>query len=72
MRGALAHALGDPEHDRHGAQRLAEPAGAGRLLPDAAAGERHGLVREPRLLAADADLDQDEVGAVDSPVEVVR
>ena len=28
-------------------------------------GERHRLVREPRRLAADADLDQHEVGAVD-------
>ncbi len=65
-------ALGDLEHDRDGAQRLRQAAGAGRLLADAAAGERHGLVREPRLLAADADLDEDEVGAFDSAVEVVR
>ena len=67
----LAHALGDLEHDGHRAQRLGEAAGAGRLLADAAAGERHRLVREPRRLAADADLDQDEVGAVDGAVEVV-
>ena len=70
-RRALAHALGDLEHDRHGAQRLREAAGAGRLLPDAAAGERQRLVGEPRLLPADPDLDQHEVGAVDRAVEVV-
>ena len=49
---------------------FAKPAGAGRLLPDAAAGERHGLVREARRLAADPDLEQHEVGAVDRAVEV--
>jgi hypothetical protein len=52
--------------------RLGESARACRLLPDAAAGERHRLVREPRLLASDPDLDEDEVGAFDSAVEVVR
>ena len=68
--GELPHALGDLEHDRHGAQRLREAAGAGRLLADAAAGERHGLVREPRGLAADPDLEEDEVGAVEGAVEL--
>ena len=65
-RGALAHALGDLEHDGHRAHRLGEAAGAGRLLADAAARERHRLVREARRLAADADLDEHEVGAVDA------
>ena len=68
----LANAVGDLEHDRHRAQRLGEPAGARRLLADAAAGERHRLVGEPRLLAADADLDEHEVGAVERAVEVAR
>ena len=70
-RGQLAHALGDLEHDRHGAHRLREAAGAGRLLADAAARERHGLVVQPRRLPADADLDEHEVGAVERAVEVV-
>ena len=60
------------EHDGHGAHRLREPAGAGRLLADAAARERDRLVAEPRRLAADADLDEHEVGAVDRAVEVAR
>ena len=63
--GQLAHALGDLEHDRHGAHRLREPARAGRLLADAAARQRSGLVAQPGSLAADADLDEDEVGALD-------
>ncbi len=58
------------QHDGNRPKRLREAAGTGRLLTDAAAGERDGLVREARLLAADADLDQDEVGAVERAVEV--
>src|SRR5207244_13121036 len=68
----LARTLCDAEHDRHRSQRLAQAACAGRLLPDATAGERHGLVRQPGLLPADADLDQDEVGPVERAVELVR
>ena len=69
-RGELADAVCDVEHDRHGAERLGESAGASRLLADAAAGERDGLVREPCGLAADADLHEHEVGAVECAVEV--
>ena len=69
-RRELAHPLRDRQHDGHGPECLGEPAGAGRLLADAAAGERDGLVREARLLAADANLDQDEVGAVERAIEV--
>ena len=69
--GERAHAVGDAEDDRHGSQGLREAAGAGRLLADAAAREREGLVDEPCLLAADPDLDQDVVGVLDGPVEVV-
>ena len=72
VRGALAHLLRDLQHDRHGAQRLAEAARARRLLADAAARERHRLVRQARGLPADADLDQDVVRPVDGAVEVVR
>ena len=43
--GELAHPGGDVEHDRDGSQGLAEPAGAGRLLADAATGERDRLVQ---------------------------
>ena len=54
VRRTFSHAVGDPEHDRNGAQGLAETTGAGRFLPDAAAGKWHGLIREASLLAADA------------------
>ncbi len=67
---ALAHAVRDLEHHRHGAHRLREAAGARRLLADAAARERHRLVPVPRRLAADPDLDEHEVGAVDGRVEI--
>jgi hypothetical protein len=62
--GAGCHQLGQLEHDRDGAQRLGEAAGAGGLLADAAELEREGLVHHPGPLAADAQLDQDEVGAL--------
>ena len=60
--GEGADALGDLEHDRHRAHRLGEAARAGRLLADAAAGERDRLVAQPRRLAADAELEEDEGG----------
>src|SRR5262245_14487148 len=69
--GELAHAVGDAEHDGDSPKGLAEPAGAGRLLPDATARERDGLVGQAGSLPTDADLDQDEVGAVERAVEVV-
>ena len=56
----LPHALGDLEHDRHSAHRLRKAACARRLLADAAAGERERLVREPRRLPSDPQLEQDE------------
>ena len=65
-------ALGDLEHDGDGAHRLGEAPCARRLLTDAAAAKRHRLVAEPRRLAADTDLDEDEGGAVESAVEVRR
>ena len=69
--GELADPLGDLEHDRHGAHRLRETARAGRLLADAAARKRGGLVLQARRLAADPDLDEDEVGVLDRLVELV-
>ena len=69
-RSDRAHALGDLEHDRHGAHRLRKAARTGRLLTDAPARERRRLVAESRVLAADPNLDQDEVGGLDGGVEV--
>ena len=68
----LARPLGDPEHDRHRAESLGQAARARRLLADAAARERDRLVAEARLLPADADLDEHEVGPVERTVELVR
>ena len=70
--GARARAVRDLEHDRHRAQRLREPAEAGRLLPDAAARDGHRLVDHARGLATDADLNQHGVGALDGLVEARR
>ena len=69
--GAGLHLIRDVEHDRHGAHGLGEPAGARRLLADAAAGEGDRLVPQPRRLAAHAQLEQDECGSLDGAVEVV-
>ena len=68
--GVCPHVLCDVEHDGNGAERLCEAARARRFLADAAASERKRLVREPRRLAADPDLDEHEVGAVDRAVEL--
>src|SRR5262249_8482582 len=68
----LAHALCDLEDDRHRAERFRKSAGAGRLLPDAAAGEGERLVGEARTLPTDADLNKNEVGVLDRAIEVVR
>ena len=69
-RRTLGDPLGDLEHDGNGAHRLREAAGAGRLLADAPARKRDRLVAQARGLAADADLEEDEVGSVDRAVEV--
>ena len=72
-RGELAHALGDLRAST-GTVRIAfaKPPAPGRLLADAAAGERDRLVAQPRRLPADADLDEHEVRPLDRPVEVGR
>ena len=66
----LPYPLRDLEHNRDGAHRLREAARAGRLLSDAAAGERRRLVVQPRLLPPDPDLDQDVAGIRDRGVEI--
>ena len=65
-----ADPVGDLEHDGNGAHRLREPPGAGRFLADAPAGERDGLVPEPRRLPADPELEQDERRTLDRGVQV--
>ncbi|MGX1252727.1 hypothetical protein RKD48_005238 [Streptomyces ambofaciens] len=70
VRVGPAHPLGDVQHHRHRAQRLGEPARAGRLLADAAALQRPGLVLLPGGLPADPQLEQHGVGAVDGRVQV--
>ena len=71
-RGERPGARRDLEHDRDGAQRLGEPARAGRLLADAPAAQRERLVAQPRRLPADAQLQQHRVGAVERAVELRR
>ena len=66
-----SHAFRNVEDDRHRAHGFRKAAGARRLLPDAAALEWLGLVAEPGRLAADAKLQEHEVGAVDRTVEIV-
>jgi hypothetical protein len=53
-RGQCPDAFGDVEDDRHGPQRLGQPARPGGLLADAAALQREGLVGDARRLPADA------------------
>ena len=67
--GPLPCSFGDVEHDRDGAERLGEPAGAGGLLADAAVLQRPGLVALPGRLAADPQLQQHGPGAVQAVVE---
>src|SRR5690606_35015403 len=62
--------FGDVQHDGYGAQRLGQPAGAGGLLPDAAALQRPALVPLAGRLAADAELEEDGVGVRDGRVQV--
>ena len=67
-----AHAFGDVEDDRHRAQRLGESTRSGRLLADASAAERDGLVRVARRLPTDADLQEHGRRAVDRRIEIAR
>ena len=65
-----ARLLGDLEHGRNGPHRLRQPARAGRLLADAPARGRDRLVAEARRLAADPDLDEHRVGALERALEL--
>jgi len=64
--------LRDLEHHRNRAKRLGKAAGAGRLLADATEWEGHRFVAQARLLSADADLEEDEVGPVQRAIEIAR
>ena len=64
--------LGDLEQHGHGAQRLGEAARPGRFLADRAELVGQRLVDEARLLTADAQLDEHEIGAVERLVAVAR
>ena len=69
-RRAAGGLLGDVEHDRHGPECLGEPARPRGLLPDDPELRRQRLVHEPGRLAADAQLDEDEVGALEGLVAI--
>ena len=69
-RSAIVSARLDHRGDR--AQREADAAGAGRLLPEHADRERDRLVDHAALEPADPDRGEHEVGALDRVVEVGR
>ena len=70
--GPCRHLLRQTQDDRHRAQRLGEPTGADRLLAQAPVADREGLVDVAGRLAADAQLHDDEVGALQCGVRVGR
>lgn len=70
VRVGAADALRDVEDHGHRAQRLGEAARAGRLLPDAAALQRPGLVLVACRLSADAELEQYGVRALHPRVQI--
>ena len=69
-RRAPAGQFGELEHERDRAQRLGQATGTGRLLADDTEGLRQRLVGQPRRLAADAELDEHEIGTVDGGVAI--
>src|SRR5579863_8779349 len=62
--------LGDLKHERHGAQRLGQPARPGRLLSHAAEFKRPRLVPVPRRLAADPELYEHRARAINPVLRV--
>ena len=70
--GAGRHLLGQPEHDRDGAQRLGQPSGSRGLLAQASVPHRQRLVDVARRLAPDAQLDHHEVRPLERGVRVGR
>ena len=71
-RGASPDLLREIQHDRHGPQRLGEAARPGRLLADEPESMGQRLVRQAGLLSADTQLDEHEVGALESLVATIR
>ncbi len=69
---ASCRALGDVKDDRHRPEGLGKAAGTGRLLADRAVARWEGLVEIAGGLAADPELDEDEVGAVEGGIGVRR
>jgi len=63
---------GQLEDDRDRPERLGEAAGPDRLLADEPELGRQRLVAETRLLTADAELDEDDIGAIDRGVPISR
>jgi hypothetical protein len=68
-RGQAVGSLGDVKNHRHSPEGLREAAGPGRLLADRAEPDRERLVDEAGRLAADTELNDHEVGAVERRVE---
>jgi len=71
-RSPTASPFGQIENDRHGTQRLGQPARPRGLLADAAAVQRPGLIPLAGGLAADPELEQDRVRALGALVNAVR
>ena len=71
-RRPLGDRLGELEHRGDRAQREADAARPGGLLAEHAEAERHRLVDDAALEAADPDRAEDEVGALDGVAEVGR
>jgi hypothetical protein len=69
-RCARLHGLGERDHARDRAQREADAAGPGGLLPEHAERERHRLVDDAALELARADRAEHEVGPLHGVVEV--
>ena len=70
--GPGRHLLGQLEHDRHRAQRLGQPARADGLLAQASVPHRQRLVDVAGRLAADPQLDDDEVGSFECGMRIGR
>ena len=68
--GFARAAISSANSSTNGAEGLGQPPGAGRFLPQAAVTERERLVDVTRRLAADAQLDHDEVGSLEGGVAI--
>ncbi len=70
--GTPVHHLGQLQDHGHGADRLGQAAGTGRLLADRPETGWDGLVAQTRGLAADAQLNEHEIGAVQRGIAIGR